>query len=65
MSRWFRSIFQWKTVWKTACYRYEENVVTGQRRVIPLTSYWVYQPIDNDWLERRQKRPAPPPDTRK
>jgi len=48
MIRWIVSLFAWRTVWDSGIRRYQQNGVTGLRRV---RTYGAgYQPIDLAWL---------------
>ena len=49
---WFRSLFAWSTVRDTGCWAYQENRVTGERRVVR-SSPAGYQPVDLSWLRGR------------
>lgn len=67
--RWLRAPFAWRRDHIAGFYSYEENAITGERRVQRCVCGG-YSPIDLDWVLRRDKmevtppfavRPAPPP----
>jgi hypothetical protein len=49
---WFRALFAWETCRDTGVWLYQENKLTGARRIIRI-SYFGYQPIDNRWLNAK------------
>lgn len=53
MIRWFKSLFAWHVQRDTGKTVYEENLITGARRV--WQRHGGYQPIDQSWA-----RPAMP-----
>lgn len=48
--RWLRSLFAWETRRDTGVWLYQENAVTGARRIIRGAAHG-YQPCDFVWLE--------------
>ncbi|MFN7340224.1 MAG: hypothetical protein ACK5VI_03980 [Opitutia bacterium] len=58
MIRWLRSIFAWETRRDTGVWLYQENTVTGERRITRI-SRCGYQPCDFGWL-RQGNFGAPP-----
>jgi hypothetical protein len=61
MIHWLRSLFAWRLVEDTGCWRYEVNTVTGARRIVP-TCTGGYQPVDRDWLRTGEwTKPGKPP----
>lgn len=48
MLAWVRSLFAWRVVRDTGVWVYQENAVTGRRRVLRFGDGW--QPVDAAWL---------------
>lgn len=48
--RFFREAFRWKTVRDTGVFLYQENAVTGRRRVRRYRPDG-YQPVNQRWLD--------------
>ena len=44
-----KALFAWRTVFRSGCYAYQENGVTGKRRLVRTTSGG-HSPYDEDWL---------------
>ena len=63
MLRWLKIQFAWRQVRDSGVYIYEENEITGQRRVIPYSL--AYQPLDRVWLANRPSPTGPHPQPRK
>lgn len=57
MIRWLLSLFAWREVHDQGLWHgvwsYQENRITGKRRVVRVGGG--YNPIDHDWLERRER----------
>lgn len=54
-----RSWFSWETVYSTGVHRYQENRVTGKRRIQLIGIGYGYQPIDKGWLDTGKWTPVP------
>lgn len=56
-----RIFFAWHTVKRRGHDVYQENAITGQRRIVesPIV-HGGCSPVDRDWLHRRETEPAPP-----
>ena len=52
---WFRALFAWETCRDTGFWLYQENKLTGARRIIRISSSG-YQPIDEKWLNTKISR---------
>ena len=68
MIRWLRSLLAWRLVFETNSERYEENAVTGLRRIVvkPLPRGQMRAPPDSLWAEgfprgETYRRMGPPP----
>lgn len=48
--RWIKSLFAWETRRDTGVWLYQENMVTGARRIVRIAGSG-YQPRDFSWLE--------------
>jgi len=60
MITFLRSLFSWRTVRDTGVHFYQENAITGARRVLRRDGG--YQPVDRAWLRTGDwSRPGPPP----
>lgn len=44
-----REAFRWRTLFETGVWRYQENAVTGRRRVLKIGAG--HQPINRNWLD--------------
>ena len=49
MIRWLRSLFAWRDAFCTGVWLYQENSVTGRRRLVRVLDHG-HQPIDRRWL---------------
>ena len=54
--RLFREFGRWRTVHDTGVWCYQENAVTGRRRILRV-NFNGYQPIDASWVEG-QRNPS-------
>jgi len=52
LMRWLRSLFAWETRRDTGVWLYQENMVTGSRRIIRIARAG-YQPCDFAWLNEK------------
>lgn len=50
MFRWMRSLLAWRVVDDTGVWIYEQNSITGNRRIVR-RSYSVHQPVNRAWLK--------------
>ena len=50
VNRFFREFGRWLTVHDTGVWRYQENAVTGRRRILRVNLNG-YQPINASWVE--------------
>jgi hypothetical protein len=48
--RWIKSLFAWETRRDTGVWIYQENMVTGARRIVRIARAG-HQPCDFSWLE--------------
>jgi len=58
MIRFIRSLFAWRIIFGRGSYIYEENMVTGNRRVRKdhiLRSSQGWRPIDHLWLDGKRE----------
>jgi hypothetical protein len=51
---WFRAFFAWETHRDTGVWLYQQNKVTGARRVVRV-HFSGYQPVDLRWLSRKNR----------
>lgn len=58
MIRWLRAIFAWETRRDTGVWLYQENAVTGQRRITRISPCG-YQPSDFGWLKKADSGALP------
>lgn len=59
MLNWLKSLFAWRGVRNTGVHSYEQNTVTGARRVVRIAEGW--QPVDHYWLCSGEWNEASPP----
>lgn len=55
MIGWLRSLFAWRTVEDTGVWRYQQNAVTGRRRLLRVGPG--LQPVARQWLEGGPLKP--------
>lgn len=58
MLRWLRSLFAWREVRNTGVHSYQQNAITGRRRVLRRMAGG-YQPVDGRWLTFGEWEDAP------